>query len=155
MNLSSLTRVDPAAEECLPDTLRSAIDPGVSALNQVGSTVCIVGEISGRQDMLVDGEVAGNIILLEHTLTLGPKATVKAGIKAKYVILVGTVEGNIEASDRVELRSCCSLVGDIRSPRIMIENGAYIKGRLEVVRESPAHLVMQTKSYSQLIGQQS
>jgi cytoskeletal protein CcmA (bactofilin family) len=102
--------------------------------------------------MLVDGQVAGSIMLPEHTLTIGPKATVKAGIKAKCVILVGTVEGNIEASDRVELRNCCSLAGDIRSPRIVIENGAYIKGRLEVVRESPAHLVMQTKSSSQLIG---
>jgi cytoskeletal protein CcmA (bactofilin family) len=55
-------------------------------------------------------------------VTVGPEATVKACIKAKYVILVGTVEGNIEASDRVELRNCCRLVGDIRSPRIMIGN---------------------------------
>jgi len=105
--------------------------------------------------MFVDGEVAGNITLPEHTLTIGPKANVKAGIKAKYVVLFGTVEGNIEASDRVELRNCCSLLGDIRSPRVMIENGAYIKGTVEVVRELTAHPLMQSHSSSQLLGRHS
>ena len=155
MNLSSLTKFDPAPQDGRADAPRPAADPGAWAPNQLGSTVHIVGEISGRQDMVVDGEVAGNITLPEHTLTIGSKANVKAGIKAKYVVLFGTVEGNIEASDRVELRNCCSLMGDIRSPRVQIENGAYIKGTVEVVRESTAHPVIQPHSSSQLLGQHS
>ena len=108
----------------------------MSAPSQVGGTVRIEGEIHGQQDMLVDGEIAGSIMLLEHTLTIGPEAHVQANIKAKNAIILGTVDGNIEAGDRIEVRSCCSLLGGIRSPRIMVEDGAYIKGTIEVVREA-------------------
>lgn len=111
-----------------------AIEPGVSAPSQVGSAIRIQGEIEGHQDMYVDGEVQGSMLLPDHTLTVGPKANVKANIKAQNVILVGNVEGKIEASQRIELRSRCTLLGDVRSPRILIENGAYIKGTVEVTR---------------------
>ena len=118
------------------DSSRLAVEPGISAPSRVGGTVRIEGEISGKQDMLVDGEIAGSIMLPEHTVTIGSEAHVQANIKAKNVVILGTVDGNIEAGDRIEVRSCCSLYGDIRSPRIMVENGAYIKGTIEVVREA-------------------
>ena len=134
MKTLSLNKRDPVGDDRVPNGPRAAIDPGVSAPNQVGSTVRIEGEIYGREDMLVDGEVAGSVMLPEHTLTIGPKANVKANIKARNVVLVGNLEGNIEASERIELRSCGRLLGNIRSPRLIIENGAYVKGTIEVIR---------------------
>ena len=122
----------------VPDPERPAIDPGVSAPNQLGSAVRIQGEIFGQQDMFVDGEVAGSMTLPEHTLTIGPKGRVKANIKARKLVLVGTVEGNIEAGERIELRGTCHVMGDVRSPRIKIENGAYIKGTIEVLQTQRA-----------------
>jgi cytoskeletal protein CcmA (bactofilin family) len=134
MNAFLINSADPAGNERIPDSPRLAIDPGVNAPSHVGTTVRIEGELYGQQDLLVDGEVVGTMNLPEHTLTIGAKARVKANIKAQNVVLVGDVEGSIEAAKLIELRSCCSVVGDIRSPRIMIENGAYIKGAIEVTR---------------------
>ena len=126
--------MDPLGNERVSDGARPAIDPGVSAPNHVGSAVRIEGEISGQQDMLVDGEVAGKITLSGHTLIVGAKGDVKADIRAKNVVLAGNVVGNIEASGRIEVRAQCNLLGNARSPRIMIENGAYIHGSIEVIR---------------------
>lgn len=148
MNTLSLTQSDPAGNERYPDSPRPAIDPGVSAPNQIGTAVRVEGEISGKQDMLVDGEVAGAITLSDHTLTIGYHGKVKANIRAKNVVLLGNMEGNIEASDRVEVRGQCSLTGDIRSPRVLIENGAYIKGTVEVVRPEHAISMVQNRSAS-------
>ena len=111
-----------------------AVEPGISAPTQVGSTVSIQGDIVGQQDLFLDGEVNGSVSVPNHKLSIGPKARIKADIKAKNVVLVGAVEGKIEASERVELRNRCSVLGNIRTPRITIENGAYIKGTVEVVR---------------------
>ena len=127
-----LNKTDAAGDERTPDGPRPAIDAGVSAPNRVGSTVRIQGEIHGEQDLFVDGEVSGSVLVPGHTLTIGPNANVKATIKARSVVLVGNVEGNIQATERVEIRSHSSLLGDVRSPRVMIENGAYVKGTVEV-----------------------
>jgi cytoskeletal protein CcmA (bactofilin family) len=134
MSPSLLNKMVPLGNDRVPDGARPAIDPGVSAPNHVGSAVRIEGEISGQQDLLVDGEVAGKITISGHTLTVGAKGDVKADIRAKNVVLVGNVVGNIEASGRIEVRGQCNLLGNVRSPRIMIENGAYIKGSIEVIR---------------------
>jgi cytoskeletal protein CcmA (bactofilin family) len=136
MNTFSVKETDSAVAKGINDGPRLAVEPGVCAPSHVGSAVHIEGEIYGQHDLLVDGEVKGSIVLHDHKLTIGPKATVKAIIKAQNVVLVGNVEGNIEASERIELRSVCTLLGDVRSPRIMIENGACIKGTVEVVRQA-------------------
>jgi cytoskeletal protein CcmA (bactofilin family) len=134
------------------DSSRLAVEPGISAPSRVGGTVRIEGEIFSQQDMLVDGEIAGSIMLPEHTLTIGPEANVKANIKAKSVVILGTVDGNIEAGDRIEVRSCCTLLGDIRSARIMVENGAYIKGTIEVVREAAPSSTLALKALTTVVS---
>jgi cytoskeletal protein CcmA (bactofilin family) len=113
---------------------RLAVEPGTCTASQVGIAVRIEGDIYGQEDLLVDGEVNGNIVIPDNKLTIEANANVRASIKAKNVVLIGIVEGNIEASERIELRSVCSMLGDVRSSRIMVENGAYIKGAVEVVR---------------------
>ena len=105
--------------------------------SMVGSAVIIGGDIQCQQDLFIDGEVNGTMSVPRHKLTIGPSARVKADIKAHNVVIAGSVEGKIEASERIELRNRCHLTGDIRSPRVMIENGAVVKGTIEVTRQSP------------------
>jgi len=82
----------------------------------------------------VDGQVDGTIELPTGKLTIGPQANVRASIKAQNVSLVGNAEGTIEANERVELCSQSRLVGDIKTPRLVIKDGAYIKGKVDVVQ---------------------
>jgi cytoskeletal protein CcmA (bactofilin family) len=100
----------------------------------IGKTVVLKGGILSREDIYVDGEVEGTIEMLEHRLTIGPHAKVSAAIKAREVVIVGSVRGNIEASEKVDIRKEAKLVGDIRTNRIVIEDGAYFKGSIDIQR---------------------
>jgi cytoskeletal protein CcmA (bactofilin family) len=129
----AVPEIDPAATEEIPDAWRIAGEPCVSTACQMGISARIEGDIDAQDDLFMDGEVDGYVIAPNHKLYIGPNANVKANIQAKHVVLAGSLEGNIEASDRVELRSKCTLLGDVRSARILIEHGAFIKGAVEVV----------------------
>jgi cytoskeletal protein CcmA (bactofilin family) len=108
--------------------------PGLAS---IGKAVKIVGQIFSREDLYVDGDVEGTIELLEHKLTIGPNGKVQAGIKAREVVALGTIQGNVEAADKIEIRKEARLVGDIRTARIMIEDGAYFKGSIDIVKAEP------------------
>jgi cytoskeletal protein CcmA (bactofilin family) len=117
-------------------TATSVLDfppPEGERLANLGSRVRIQGKIFSDQDLQVDGEVDGTIEVHGHNLTIGPRARVKADIKAQNVSVVGTVEGTIEASERIELCSQCRVLGKIKTRRIAIKDGAFFKGNIEVV----------------------
>lgn len=101
----------------------------------IGKSVIVKGQIFSREDLYLDGEVEGTLELQEHRLTIGPNGKVQAGIKAREVVIIGTVQGNIEAADKIDIRKDAKLVGDIRTARIVIEDGAYFKGSIEILRE--------------------
>jgi cytoskeletal protein CcmA (bactofilin family) len=104
----------------------------------LGKSVIVKGEIHGREDLTIDGEVEGSIELQEHRLTIGPNAKVNASVKAREVVVLGSLHGNVETRDKVEIRKEAKLVGDIRTARIMIEDGAYFKGSVDILRaETP------------------
>lgn len=107
-----------------------AADAGLSLASLVGRAVRIAGEICCRQDLYVDGEVDGQMELTDYKLTIGPQARVKADIRAQNVVIVGQAEGKIQATERVELCSQCSLIGDIETPRVVIKDGAHFKGTI-------------------------
>jgi cytoskeletal protein CcmA (bactofilin family) len=75
-------------------------------------------------------------------LTIGPNGTVHATVKAREVVALGTIQGNVEAADRIEIRKDAKLVGDIRTARIVIEDGAYFKGSIDIVKPEPARATM-------------
>lgn len=135
MSTSVIPGINPPESPGILPSTRVALDPGTIAPSMVGSAVTIGGDIFCKQDLFVDGEVHGTLNLPDHKLTIGPSGNVKANIKAHNVIIVGKVEGTIEATERIELRGRCHLTGDVKSPRISIENGAFIKGTIEVVRK--------------------
>src|SRR5665811_2038342 len=103
----------------------------------IGKAVKVVGQIFSREDLYVDGEVEGTVEALEHKLTIGPNGTVRATIKAREVVALGAIHGNVEATDKIEIRSDATLTGDIRTARIIIEDGAYFKGSIDIVKPEP------------------
>jgi cytoskeletal protein CcmA (bactofilin family) len=101
----------------------------------IGKSVLIKGELSGSEDLYLDGEVEGNVDLKQHSLTIGPHGRVRANIRAREVIVHGKVEGNIQGDEKVELKKSAVLVGDISTQRITIEDGAYFKGAIDIQKE--------------------
>ena len=100
----------------------------------LGKSVVVKGQILSREDLTVDGEVEGTIEMQEHRLTIGVNGKVRASVKAREVIVLGTLNGNVETGDRIDIRKDAKLVGDIRTARIVIEDGAYFKGNVDIVR---------------------
>jgi cytoskeletal protein CcmA (bactofilin family) len=104
----------------------------------IGKAVKIVGQIYSKEDLYIDGEIEGTVEALEHKLTIGPHGAVHAGIKARDVVALGSITGNVEASDKIEIHKEAKLVGDIRTSRIIIEDGAYFKGSIDIVKPETA-----------------
>jgi len=94
----------------------------------------IKGQIFSREDLTIDGEVDGSVELQEHRLTVGPHGKLQAGVKAREIVVLGTIHGNVEASDKIDIRKDAKLVGDIKTARIVIEDGAYFKGSIDIAR---------------------
>ena len=105
---------------------------------RIGKAVKVVGQIYSKEDLYVDGEIEGTVEALEHKLTIGPNGVVRAGVKAREVVALGTIQGNVEAHEKLEIRKDAKLVGDIRTARIIIEDGAYFKGSIDIVKPEPA-----------------
>jgi cytoskeletal protein CcmA (bactofilin family) len=116
----------------------SGFDAARGGTAVLGKSVIVKGQIFGREDLTIDGEVEGTVELQEHRLTVGPNGKVTASVKAREVVALGTIHGNVEARDKVEIRKDAKLVGDIRTARIVIDDGAYFKGNIDIVRaEAP------------------
>jgi len=96
--------------------------------------VTIKGQISSREDLIVDGEIEGAIELNDHRLTVGPNGRVRAGVKAREIVVLGSIDGNVEALDKIDIRKDARLIGDIKTARIVIEDGAYFKGNIDIVK---------------------
>jgi cytoskeletal protein CcmA (bactofilin family) len=98
----------------------------------IGKSVLVKGELSGSEDLYLDGEVEGSIDLKGHSLTIGPNGRVRANVNARDVVVHGKVEGNLRAVERVELKKSAILMGDIFTQRIVIEDGAFFKGGIDI-----------------------
>jgi cytoskeletal protein CcmA (bactofilin family) len=113
-------------------------EPARGGVAILGKSVILKGQVYGREDVTIDGEVEGTVELQEHRLTVGPTGKVVATIKAREIVVLGTVQGNIETREKIEIRKDAKVVGDIRTARIVIEDGAFFKGSIDIVRaEAP------------------
>jgi cytoskeletal protein CcmA (bactofilin family) len=101
----------------------------------IGRTLVIKGEISGSEALYIDGRIEGKIIMPESRVTIGRNGKVDASIQAREVVIMGKVNGNIECSDRVDVRAEGSVSGDISTVRISVEDGAALKGGIQVRSE--------------------
>jgi len=112
--------------------------PRGSGTAVLGKSVIVKGQIVSREDLTIDGEVEGTVELQEHRLTVGPNGKVLASVKAREIVVLGTIHGNVEATEKIDIRKEAKLVGDIKTARIVIEDGAYFKGNIDIIRaEAP------------------
>jgi cytoskeletal protein CcmA (bactofilin family) len=109
-----------------------ASDPHRADVGHIGKSVQIKGELTGSEDLYLDGSIEGTIDLRDHSLIIGPNGKIKAGITARDLVVHGRVEGNVTATGRVELRKSCTLIGDVSTQRIVIEDGAFFKGAIDI-----------------------
>ena len=123
-------------------------EPAPAAVPQtaaIGSSMYIKGDISTNEELLVDGEVEGSVE--SHSLlTVGPNGKVRANIKAREVIIFGRVHGNVDVTEKLAIREQGSLVGDIKTAGISIDDGAYFKGSIDIIRPDPKVTAKPVKS---------
>ncbi len=100
----------------------------------IGKSVVIKGQIYSREDLVIDGEVEGSVEANENKIVVGPNGKVSAGVKAREVVVHGAIRGNVEAGEKIDIRREAKLVGDIKTQRIVIEDGAYFKGTVDIQR---------------------
>jgi cytoskeletal protein CcmA (bactofilin family) len=106
--------------------------PDIAGMILIGKSFVIKGQVSCDGDLYIDGQVEGSVDPKGNRLTIGPEGRLKANVTARAVVVQGKLEGNIQASERVDLKQSAVVVGDIVTQRISIEHGACIKGRIEV-----------------------
>jgi cytoskeletal protein CcmA (bactofilin family) len=104
----------------------------------IGKSVVVKGQILSREDLTIEGEVEGTVELHEHRLTVGLNGKVSAGVKARELVVLGSVHGNVDITDKIDIRKDAKLVGDIKTARIVIEDGAFFKGNIDIVRPEPS-----------------
>jgi cytoskeletal protein CcmA (bactofilin family) len=112
-----------------------ALDTARAEMTLISKSVVIKGELSCSEDLYIDGQVEGTINPKGNRLTIGPNGRVKANVNACAVVVQGKLEGNIQASDRVDLKQSAVVTGDIATQRISIDEGAYFKGGVNIQKE--------------------
>ena len=140
----------------MPETIRRDSPSTISSPGQalIGRSIILKGELSANEDLLIEGQFDGTVNLQEHCLTIGTNGKVKAQINARQVIILGSVTGNINAKEKIDVRKSGSVIGDLVSASVAIEEGAYFKGSIDITRngesEKPramaARSMMQTES---------
>ena len=111
----------------MPASALAGAEPIGEAVAFIGKTVRIEGEIHSQENIYIDGEVRGRMEAPLHSLTVGATGKVQAGVKAREAVILGCVEGEIEVLERIDVRKNATLLGDLRTPRIAIEEGALIR----------------------------
>ncbi|MCH8268222.1 MAG: polymer-forming cytoskeletal protein [Acidobacteria bacterium] len=127
--IKEVTRVSTLPQE---RKIETGHETAKTTMAHIGKSVLIKGELSGSEDLYIDGKVEGTIELREHNLSIGPNGQVHANINAKEVVIQGSVKGDVLATDRVEIKKSGSLRGDLVAARVVIEDGAYFKGSIDI-----------------------
>ena len=109
-----------------------------SEVVNIGKSVIIKGELSGSEDLTIEGQVEGKIELRQNVLTIGANGKIKASVSAKAIVVLGDVHGNITATERVDIRDSGSVDGDISAPRVSIADGAHFRGAIDMQKQGAA-----------------
>jgi cytoskeletal protein CcmA (bactofilin family) len=115
--------------------------PAVSASGEaatIGRSITIRGDVSGDEDLYIQGRIEGTVDLKQHNVTVGPEGRVKANIKGRMVTIEGEVDGDVLAQEQVALRSASKVNGDIVAPRVVLEDGASFLGSIDMSGKAPS-----------------
>jgi cytoskeletal protein CcmA (bactofilin family) len=111
------------------------------AVASIGKSIVFKGELTGSEDLEVDGKMEGDIKLPDHVLTIGPNGEVKASVDAKCVQVIGHITGNVTATERVEVQASGIVEGDISAPKLLIQEGAVVNGAIQMTGQAGARPV--------------
>ena len=130
----------PAPHASVPEAAVPRVEParhteGRDAVN-IGKSVIIKGDLSGSEDLTIEGQVEGKIELRQNVLTIGANGKIKAAVFAKTVIVQGEVQGDITATERIDIRDAGSVDGDLSAPRIAIADGAHFRGSIDMQKQN-------------------
>jgi cytoskeletal protein CcmA (bactofilin family) len=125
--------VEPVMSESTPKVMNPTA-PGTPR-TLLGRTVVAQGQLSANEDLLIEGQFQGNITLDDHCLTVGTEGHVKAEVRARQVVVLGSMTGNVVAREKIEIRRTGHIVGDLQAASVAIEEGAYFKGSIDITRE--------------------
>jgi cytoskeletal protein CcmA (bactofilin family) len=120
----------------------------------LGKTMRVRGEIQCDEELYLDGEVEGTLEVRQR-LTIGPNGKVKANVKAKELVVAGSIQGDVQAVDRISILKGASIVGDVKTAGIVIEDGAYFKGGIDILRPENKTPETAPKIPSKAVGAQS
>jgi len=127
----------PAPERAPPERVQAPAPPPARAAASIGKSTRIRGEVFSEEELYFDGEIEGSIEV-RNLLTIGPNGKVKANVKAKELVVRGSIQGGVEAIDRISIMNGASIVGDVKTAGIVIEDGAYFKGGIDILRPETA-----------------
>ena len=116
-------------EEAKPDS--------PSGASSIGKAVKFAGEIHSNEDLFVDGDLKGTVEATAHKVTIGPNANVEATVQAREVVVLGSLQGKVDATERIEIARSAKMVCDLRTARIHIEDGAFFKGSVDITKPEP------------------
>jgi cytoskeletal protein CcmA (bactofilin family) len=128
-----------AAPGSVAQSTRSIHQPptqGGSDVANIGKSISIKGDLTGNEDMVIEGKVEGKVDLPNNQLTVGANGTVRAEISAKGVVVVGRVAGNIHGTERVEIQGTGIVEGDVSSPRLAVAEGAVLNGAIKMTKKA-------------------
>lgn len=126
----------PAPQAHVPAPVRTVEPPNSVAI--LGPSVIVKGEIRSQEDLTINGEVTGTVEVIGHRLTIGPNGNLQTnGVKAREVVVMGKMKGSVDASEKVYVRKDAQLVGDVQTAGIVIEDGGYFKGGIDIRKPPP------------------
>ena len=129
------SRASGAASVREPNRAAEAIET-IAYTAVIGKGMVIKGEVKSRESLHIDGEVEGDLEMPGHRLTVSREGKLGANVTAREIELMGTARGDLQASSKITIRKGARLVGDLRAPGILIEEGAYVKGKIEIVNNA-------------------
>lgn len=128
-----VSNVTPATQPVQP--VRPAAE-SASRGTAIGKGVSIIGDVISQEDLFIDGDIKGNVDVQNSRCTVGPNGKAKSNVRAREVIIQGQVQGDVEATQKITIRKEGSLVGNIKTTGIIIEDDAYFKGSIDIVRNT-------------------
>lgn len=112
----------------------------------IGQSIVFKGELSGEEDLEINGQIEGNVRFDDHQLTIGASGHVQAEVQAKAIIVIGRVTGNLKASERIEIQATGVVDGDLHTPNLLIQEGAVLNGRIDMSGSSASSQVQPNAS---------
>lgn len=151
----ALERKNSEIDKKSPDSMRPVASSTDRSTARLGPSLHVKGDITGTEDLLIDGSIEGMIQLNDSKLTVGRAAKLKADVNAREVVVYGCVQGNVHATGRIEMKKGGSVIGNLRTAQVMIDDGADFKGSIEIDKSAKEETDKNTHSRKASAGAMS